>query len=344
MAAACGTYALASETITGVVLNGTTGARSAGDDVVLLTIDHGSLEVSRSKTARAGSFRLHTDVLGKHLLRVRHEGVIYQQEVSSGVVSQIKVYDAVPDLAGVHEAVTVMKIESDGQSLNVTELHSVTNDSSPPRTLANASNLEVLLPAKSILDSIAVAGPSWHPEKVRPKPIVTGSAQYAVGYPLRPGITQFSVKYHLLFSDRAVLHPRLQYPTELWTVVFPKSMSFRALDKARFHGLLDQQGLQVQAVTKAAAGAVPGFVIAGIGLLPQIVGPPSAATVSAQSRIQPPPVDSESHINAPINASAVRLLPITRKPLVWYGIAALIIVLGVSLAKKWVAVRPRGPT
>jgi len=39
--------------------------------VVLLTLDHGSLEVSRSKTAGDGSFRLRTDVLGKHLLRVR---------------------------------------------------------------------------------------------------------------------------------------------------------------------------------------------------------------------------------------------------------------------------------
>lgn len=105
-----------------------------------------------------GSFRLRTDLLGNHLLRVRHRGVIYQQEVISGVVSKINVFDAVSDLAGVHDAVTVMKIESNGRSLNVTGLQTVTNDSSPPRTMANPRNLEILLPSKSILDSVVVAG------------------------------------------------------------------------------------------------------------------------------------------------------------------------------------------
>jgi len=335
MAVACAPYARASETITGVVFNGTTGARAAGDDVVLLTLDHGSLEVSRSKTAGDGSFRLRTDVLGKHLLRVRHGGVIYQQEVISGAISRIKVFDAASDLAGVHETVTIMKIESNGRSLNVTELHSVTNDSIPPRTLANASNLEILLSSKSILDSVVVAGPSWRPEKVKPKPIVVGSRQYAVGYPLRPGTTQFAVKYHLLFSDRAVLHPRLQYPTELWTVVFPQSMTFRALDKASFHGLMDQQGVQVQAITRAAAGSVPGFVVAGVGSLPQIVTPTSAATVSTQSPI-PPRVGAESHVTA----RATPFLQVTRKPLAWCGIGGLVALLGISLAKRWVSARP----
>jgi hypothetical protein len=334
MAAVSAISAVASETIVGVVFNETTGKPSAGDDVVLLTIDRGSLEVSRSKTARDGSFRLHTDVLGKHLLRARHDGVIYQQEVVSGIAPQLKVFDATSGHVGVREAVTITKIESSGESLNITELHSIRNDSSPPRTLANNNNLEILIPSKAVLDSIVVQGPS-RPEKVRPKPIAAGSRQYALGYPLRPGTTQFAVKYHLLYSDRAVFHPRLQYPADLWTVVFPKSMNFRAFDGTRFHKLIDQQGMQVQAISKAAAGEVPGFVISGTGSLPQIVTP-AVSTVSTEL-----PISSHASSSSRVNIlPRAGFLSGTQHPVIRYGIGGLILLLGISLARRLVSTRP----
>lgn len=273
--------------------------------------------------------------VGKHLLRARHDGVIYQQEVTSRVAPQLKVFDAMSDLAGVHESVTITKIESNGRNLNVTELHTVRNDSIPPRTLANINNLEIFIPSKATLDSVIVQGPS-RVEKVSPKQIATGSRQYALGYPLRPRITQFAVKYHLRYSDRCVFHPRLQYPTDLWTVVFPKSMNLRALDRSRFQKLIDQQGMQVQAITTAAAGEVPGFIISGAGSLPQIVTPRSAPTVSAELPI-PPHVSSSSRVNI---LPRTGFLSGTQHPVIWYGMGGLVLLLGISFAKRLVSTRP----
>jgi hypothetical protein len=327
--------ASATETIRGIVLNGTTGKPAVGDDIALLTLDNGSLEVSRGKTAGDGSFRLATEVLGKHLLRVRHDGVIYQEELTSGVPPRIQVFDASSELSSVHGLVSVMKVESSGGNLHVTELHSISNESNPPRTLANARNLELLLPPKAIVDSLVVQAPFWHPEKVKPVAVSNGSHQLAVGYPLRPGTTQFAIKYHLPYAENAALHPRLQYPTDLWTVLVPKSMSFRALNQASFHPLMDRDGMQVEAISKARPGEIPGFRLSGAGSLPAIATlastPKLAAPVSAHSQAH---ADNLGGTPAKISLASGAI-----KPMIWLTAIGLLLLIGIVVGKRLASIR-----
>lgn len=331
----CSSFAPASQVIKGTVVNGTTGKPSAGDDIALLTIDHGMLEVSRGKTAGDGTFSLHTNAPGKHILRARHDDVIYQEEVMDGVAPQLKVFDALPELTGIHGEVTVMKIESMGANLNVTELHSIANESNPPRTQADSRNLEILLPAKAILDSVVVEAPSSRPEKVKAKPVATGSQQYAVGYPLRPGTTQFAIKYHLPYPEKAVIRPRLQYPTKLWTVVVPQSMRFKAPDHSLFHRLMDQNGMQVQALSRPKAGELPEFGISGGGTLPPKRLPVSVQTISAELAGLP-----SSHLEGPASVpSSTVFVTAARKILLYVGIAGIILLLGIRIVARETAKR-----
>ena len=86
---------------------------------------------------------------------------------------------------------------------------------------------------------------------------------YAVPFPLRPGMTQYAIRYHLPYSERLVLHPRLNYPTGQLSVVFPKSMNFTALGKGGFHSIIDQDGVEVQVMNQVKAGMLPGFARRG---------------------------------------------------------------------------------
>jgi hypothetical protein len=321
--------AWSAQTIVGTVVNGTTGKPSAGDDVALLTVASGSLEVSRGKTANDGSFHLATDTSGKHILRVRHNGVIYQEELPTGIAPLLKVFDSSRELAGISEAVTVMKIEPAGQWLSVTELHSIVNESKPPRTLANEGNLKILLPATATLDAVVVQAPSWHPEKVKPRPVWQGSHQFAAGFPLRPGTTHFAIKYHLPYSESATIGPHLQYSSKLWTVMFPKSMSFLPLHKSTFHPFMEQDGMRVQAMAKVPAGEVPAFVISG--------GMPAKPAQLSSGEV---PADLLQILSSPPMSPSVRLerprVPAagSNRAILYLGIMGVVLILGISFLSR----------
>jgi hypothetical protein len=340
----CCQCAFATDTIYGSVINGTTGRPAFNDDVALLTVDHKELEVSRGKTTAQGSFRLQTDAPGPHVLRVRHDGVIYQRQITNiNIAQEIKVFDAASDLPEIHGTVTVMRIEPRSDTLEVTELHSIANDSNPPRTLVNPRNLEILLPPKATLTSVVVSTPSQRAEKAKPQPVAVGSRQYAVGCPLRPGITQFAFKYHVEYIDRAVFHPRLQYPTGLWTVMFPKSMKFKATGERQFRGFADQNEMQVQALSEAKAGAVTGFVLSGKAVVPLSQIERLALNVPALSqrnRFQPfPPVKTPAR---PGFLAAAGKEPWIVVGWTVVGISAALLLVG--LTNKAMSTRRRAPT
>lgn len=321
-------FAFAAETIAGVVINQTTGKPAAGDDVALLSLDGNSMEVSRGKTAGDGSFHLRTYALGKHLLRVRHDGMIYQEEIVSGVRAQVKVFDVVSRLDGIHEKVTITKIESRGANLNVSELHSIVNDSDPPRTLVSASNLEVLIPSKAVLDQVLVQGSSPQPEKMKPKPISAGSRRYAVGYPLRPGKTQFAIMYHMPYSDRATLNPRLQYPTDLWTLVLPESITVQTLNKTNFREIMNQQDVKVEALMHIPAGELPQFMISGAGSLPHVSRKETTYSITSNAASLTP-AKSDPHV-------ARQLVPHSRPrgTFVLWVAASLVLMTGIFWATR----------
>ncbi len=132
--------AAAAQTITGTVRNGTSGKPSAHDDVVLIDLMQGMNEAARTTTDAQGHFTLKAETLGQgpHLVRVNHDGVNYFTPAPPGTASvQVQVYDAAKKLEGITGTVNVIRLQSDGSSLQGVELYAVRNSSNPPRTLLN---------------------------------------------------------------------------------------------------------------------------------------------------------------------------------------------------------------
>jgi hypothetical protein len=240
----CALSAWAADTIQGTVRNRTTDKAAAGDEVILLRLQDGMAEESRTRTDATGAFSLSL---------------------------------AVADLQA---SIGIAQVESDGQMLKVTEMYSIANDSVPPVTQSGPRNFEISIAPKATLDSLVVkkGGGIW--VTLTPVPIKGQQGRYAVDFPIRPGDTLFKFVYHLASDGPTRLQVKLPYPVKNFAVMHPPSMSFKPSSAQAFTSPGLAQGLRVeQAVSKPVVRDVPAFVMSGIGL----ATPTQATEVSSQT-------------------------------------------------------------
>lgn len=216
------------ETLRGNVLNVTTGKPQPGAEVVLLKLSEGMQEVARARADSKGDFSINVaDAAASHLLRVTHQGVNYHRPAPAGTTSvEVQVFDSAPNVEGVSASVNVVRAQANANTLQITEMYGVNNNSSPPRTQMSERAFEVHLPEGAVLQDAMAAGPGGMPVKSAPVP---GSEpnRYAFVFPLRPGETRFQVSYTLPYDGKTkTFEHRLFYPYENVAVMLPKSMQF----------------------------------------------------------------------------------------------------------------------
>jgi hypothetical protein len=179
-----------------------------------------------------------------------------------------------------------------------------------------------------------VAGPGGIPVKTEAAPVAGKSGRYAIGFPLRPGVTRYWIKYHLPYQDRVIFHPILPYTTKMFSVQYPKSMTFVTSEKGGFHPIVDQDGMKVEAIEQAKAGAAPAFQLSGVGTLP-----PDTRVARAQPRTVPaqPPAGAGSnadHAQTPATPGAAST-PQKSNTSAMFIIAAVAVGLGVLVFLVW---------
>src|SRR5277367_6078519 len=131
MVAAFSSIAFA-DSITGIVTNKTTNKPAVGDDVVLIRLQQGMQEATRTKTDAKGNFTLDVPDAGVHLVKVIHDGASYFRPAPPGTQSvKLDVFNAAKQVKGVSGEADVMRIQTDesGKNLKVVEHFFVKNDS-----------------------------------------------------------------------------------------------------------------------------------------------------------------------------------------------------------------------
>lgn len=331
----CCSYALsacAADAINGTVRNQTSGKAAAGDEVILLRLQNGMEEESRAWTDAQGAFSLPL-VSGDapHIVRVLHQGVNYDQTVSGKGPLEIAVFNAVPRIHDLQGTIGIAQVESDGQTLKMTEMYSIANDSVPPVTQAGPRNFEISIAPTATLDSLMVkkGGGVW--VNLAPVSIKGQEGRYAVDFPIRPGDTLFKFVYHLPYNEPTRLQLKLPYPIRNFAVMHPPSMSFKPSSAAAFTSPGLAQGLRVeQAVSKPVVRDVPAFELSGIGL----AVPAQAGKVSSTMSVAAP-VDSPK----PDTPAAATLPVVSGRPenALWVlvtGMAALLTAIAYAIWKK----------
>jgi hypothetical protein len=230
-------------TITGTVTNGTTHTPAAGDAVVLIALDQRMQEIAHTKTDGQGHYSIDAPDPGMHLIRVDHQGAAYFQPAPPNTPNvNVQVYDVAAVVAGVSTVANVMRVETDAQGLRVTQSFFIKNDSSPPRTQLSSHS-----------------------------PVPLGDkGHYAFLFPLRPGVTQFQLSYHLPYSGSLAFDQRFATPTDSFVVMMPKSMSFKPGAGVSFESLNNETP---GALTMLARGGSPShslaFTVSGSGAMPR---------------------------------------------------------------------------
>jgi hypothetical protein len=293
-AAFLSTAALGASDITGSARNESVGRPAVGDTVILIRLDRGMREEARAKTGPEGAFAFHMRQAGKpYLVRVVHDGVAYDQRASAGDNLSILVFDSAPQVPRVRASIEILRAETNGNLLHVSNLVELKNESSPPVTQAGGQTFEVYLPGNAKLDSVLAAGPAKIGVLILADPVPGEAGHYTVSYPLRPGETKFAFNYDLPYDGRAVFQTRLACPVEQLAVMIPPSMKFSSRSSAFRFLSTGRNDYQVQIANQLEAGEGPGFEISGTGALPplgdQATSPARSLSWAAAKPIVPTP-------------------------------------------------------
>jgi hypothetical protein len=280
LVAAFSSFALA-ESITGVVTNKTTNKPAAGDDVVLIRLQQGMQEASRTKTDSHGRFTLDVPDPGIHLVRVTHDKANYFRPAPPGTQSvEIEVYTAAAKVKGVSGEADVMRIETDasGKALHVVENFFVKNESNPPLTQFSDRPFEFYLPAGAVVEGSAALAPGGMPVQASPVPL--GDANhYAFIFPIRPGETRFQITYRLPYSGSLKFSPRVGMLTDTIAIMMPKSMTFAAGPSTPYSPVTEEMTAQTYVARRVAPSQPLDFTVSGIGQMPRDTG--AAATAGS---------------------------------------------------------------
>jgi hypothetical protein len=261
----------AAESITGVVTNKTTNKPAAGDDVVLIRLQQGMQESSRTKTDSRGRFTLDVPDPGIHLVRVTHDKANYFRPAPPGTQSvEIEVYNAAAKVKGVSGEADVMRIQTDasGKALHVVENFFVKNESSPPLTQFSDRPFEFYLPAGAVVEGSAALAPGGMPVQASPVPL--GDANhYAFIFPIRPGETRFQITYRLPYSGSLKFSPRVGMPTDTIAIMMPKSMTFAQGASTPYSPVTEETTAQTYVARSVAPSEPLDFTVSGIGQMPR---------------------------------------------------------------------------
>jgi 5-hydroxyisourate hydrolase-like protein (transthyretin family) len=262
-------------TITGTVIDRTTGKPAANDTVVLIAFGAGMQEAAHTTTDAQGRYTLDVPEdtsgnpnAGMHLVRVTHQKAAYFQPAPPGTKSlDVNVYDVAAVVKGVSTEADVLRFETDQQGLHVIENYFVRNDSKPAMTQLSNKAFEIYLPEGAQIEATAAMGPGGMPVSSSPIPL-QDKGHYAFIFPVRPGETRFQISYHVPYSGSAKWTQKVALPTENLAVMLPKAMTFTPAS-SDFQPVPDNVAAQTFVLKGVSPSKPVDFTIAGSGAMPR---------------------------------------------------------------------------
>ena len=261
-------------TVSGTVMNKTTGKPAPGDKVALVDVQAGMAEVGTATTDAQGRYTLNEPGSGPYLIRVTHQGAGYFIAAPQGDgPGDIPVYDVAAKVEGVSVEADVIEVETDNGALRVTERYFVHNTSSPPKTEWSPKTFVITLPADATVGGTAAQRPTGLPTSVKLDP-VGAKGQYAFNFPIQPDEGQkdtlFQVEYTVPYSSgKFTFHPNVSLPTQNVGVLMPKSMTFTPGAGSPFRAVQEDPGVQTFVAQNLTPGAALEFTVSGSGSMPR---------------------------------------------------------------------------
>jgi hypothetical protein len=186
----------------------------------------------------------------------------------------IPVYETSTSQSHVNEYMCVLQFQTrDREWLEVTELHAIKNDFWPPRTITNARNFNLSVPADARELSLAITEADGQGARLSFSGNEMHNVPKTLAVPLEPGLTKYVMKYSLPYSGHIAFERRLQYRTDKLFVIVAPGMQVAAGRTLQFRSVEDHTGAQVREVDSLVHNFPVMIQLKGDGVLSHAFSP-----------------------------------------------------------------------
>ena len=192
-------------TLSGTVINRTTGKATPNIDLTLLSPTQGMRELGSAKSDAQGHFTITNDAIGAApvLVRATYHDVSYNTFAPPGRPNvEVEIYELSKDIKTVSIANHIIIFQPGSDKLIGAEEYIVRNASQPPEAyFRTEGNFEFTIPEKAKLQQVSTVNASGM--SVQQASIDKGKGRIAIAYPFRPGDTSIRLSYEMPYSASA---------------------------------------------------------------------------------------------------------------------------------------------
>ena len=215
-------------TLSGTVINRTTGKATPNIDLTILSPTQGMRELGSSKSDAQGRFTIGNDAIGTApvLVRATYHDVSYNTFAPPGRPEvEVEIYELSKDIKTVSIANHIIIFQPGNDKLIGAEEYVVRNASQPPQAyFRSEGNFEFVIPEKAMLQQVSTVNATGM--SVQQASIDKGKGHIAIAYPFRPGDTSIRLSYEMPYSASATsLKLSAVYPGVNTLVVVPPGVT-----------------------------------------------------------------------------------------------------------------------
>jgi len=313
-------------TLSGTVVNRTTGKPAPDVDLTLLSPTQGMRIVGSAKSDAQGRFVVTNGAIGMAptLIRATYHDVSFNTFAPPGrPVVDVEIYDISRDPKTVTVASHIVIFQPRDGKLIGAEEYEIQNNSQPPIAFFRADgNFNFAIPEDGSLGPVSTTS-SETGMPVNQASIEKSKGHYAISYPFRPGQTNVRLSYELPYSNNsASLKLPAVYPGVKLLVVAPPGVNISG-DGLAAAG--QEQGMMVYTHDPLAANGTLSMSVSGQGAPAANAGDQGGAPQEGNSRTGPDVIAAPSRLD----------------DFKWYlfaGLAALFAMGAILLSRKQVVV------
>ncbi len=200
-------------TIQGTIRNGTTGGSSVVESLTLTGFETG-MDIVDALSNVSDSFTFHnvSPSSGRpYLIQAEYKGILYTTNVtvppgSETVSVEVVVYEQTDIPQDLVVTNAQYRFSMSEQTLQILKIYNVSNESDNPRTYVNGEGTFLFrVPQESHGINFLTVNTGLVP--VNQEPVSTDNpGVFAVDYPIKPGLTQVSVSYHVEYGQKIHLY------------------------------------------------------------------------------------------------------------------------------------------
>ena len=313
-------------TLSGTVINRTTGKPAPNVDLTLLSPTQGMLDLGSAKSDAQGRFTVTKDAIGGApiLIRATFHDVSFNTFSPPGRPEvEVEVFDVSKDPKTITVPSHIVIFQPQGDKLVGAEEYTIDNSSQPPFAyFRTEGNFDFAIPENGSLGQVTTTTAMGM--AVNQASIDKGKGRFSIAFPFRPGQTNVRLSYALPYSNSsATLKLPASYAGTKLLVVVPPGITITG-DGLTPAG--QEQGMMVYTHAPLAAKGILSMSLSGVGSAPAAENDGQQGTQEGNSR-----TGGQEVIAAPSRIDDFK----------WYlfaGIAALFGMGAILLTRKQVVV------